>query len=294
MKALSRGILRLLSYFPKYKNDPADSIYEDYCRTQILLLEGLQRVYPALPITLRNIQDRQYAFDRYSNAYRQCRRNYTYLDICLAPLQKPLRKVQARIDAEDFKERVLEEDENLAYQGKLNNVARQESDPNALGNRQIDINADWSIFVGKYATQFPNLYYYLQRNYQKEEIAVNLAELRIDSQLTGQKDLLNPEQRLLYDVVIRYYKDTLAGKNLGQLLLNVDRRASIGKSYIIKLISAYLQILATRAQYRALVLRLALTSVAAYAINSQTLYKLFKLPARSTFDNLAITTLQAV
>lgn len=152
MKALLRGTLRLLSYFPKYKNDPANSIYEDYCRTQILLLEGLQRVYPALLITLRNMQDRQYAFNRYSDAYRQYRRNYTYLDIYLAPLQKPLRKVQARIDAEDFKERVVKEDENLVYQGKLNNVARQESDPNALGNRQIDINADWSTFVSKYAT----------------------------------------------------------------------------------------------------------------------------------------------
>lgn len=77
----------------------------------------------------------------------------------------------------------------------------------------MDINADWSTFVGKYAAQFPNIHYYLQRNYWKEEIAANPAELRVDSQLTGQKDLLNPEQRLLYDIVVYYYKDTLAGTN---------------------------------------------------------------------------------
>lgn len=41
MKALSRSARRLLSYFPKYKNDPADSTYEDYCRIWVLLLEGL-------------------------------------------------------------------------------------------------------------------------------------------------------------------------------------------------------------------------------------------------------------
>lgn len=54
IKALVRGALRLLSYFPKYKNDPIDSTYEDYCRTQVLLLEGLQRAYLTLPVTLHN------------------------------------------------------------------------------------------------------------------------------------------------------------------------------------------------------------------------------------------------
>lgn len=33
IRALTRGATRLLSYFPKYKNDPIDSTYEDYCRT---------------------------------------------------------------------------------------------------------------------------------------------------------------------------------------------------------------------------------------------------------------------
>lgn len=158
----------------------------------------------------------------------------------------------------------------------------------------MDINADQSTFIRKYAPEFSNIYYYLQRNYQKEEIATNPTELRVDSQSIGQKELLNLQQRLLYDIVIRYYKDTLSGKNLAQLLLNIDRRASIGKSYVIKLILAYLQVLATRSERRAPILRLAPTSVAVHTINSQTLYKLFKLPARSAFDNLSLTSLQAV
>lgn len=88
IKALLRGTLRLLSYFPKYRNDPADSIYKDYYRTQILLLEGLQRTYPTLPVVLYNVQGNVYTFGRYLDAYRQYRRNYTYPDIYLTPLQK--------------------------------------------------------------------------------------------------------------------------------------------------------------------------------------------------------------
>lgn len=122
MKALTRGYLRLLSYFPKYRNDPLDSTYEDYCRTQIVLLEGLQRSYLVLLVTLRNLQDTPHTFNRYSNAYRQCRRNHTYPDICLALLQKPLRELQARLDAEDFEERLVQEDKDPAYQNDLNNV----------------------------------------------------------------------------------------------------------------------------------------------------------------------------
>lgn len=108
IRALTRGATRLLSYFPKYKNDPIDSIYEDYYRTQVLILEGLQRTYPTLLVILRNAQDNPYSFNRYSDAYRQCRQNYTiYPDISLAPLQKLLYKAQARINAEDFEERLV-------------------------------------------------------------------------------------------------------------------------------------------------------------------------------------------
>lgn len=104
----------------------------------------------------------------------------------------------------------------------------------------MDINADWMPFVGKYAQQWPTIHDYPGRDYWKEEIAANPAELRMDSQSTGQRDLLNPEQRLLYDIVIHYFEDTLAGRHLPQLLLNVDGRAGTGKSYVIKLISAHL------------------------------------------------------
>lgn len=53
MRALLRGALRLLSYFPKYKNNPADSIYEDYYRIQIVLYEPV-RTYLTLLVTLRD------------------------------------------------------------------------------------------------------------------------------------------------------------------------------------------------------------------------------------------------
>lgn len=62
----------------------------------------------------------------------------------------------------------------------------------------------------------------------------------MDSQSTGQKNLLNSEQRLLYNTVIYHFENVLAGTNLPQLLLNVDGRAGTSKSYVIKLISAHL------------------------------------------------------
>lgn len=90
IKGLPRSSVRLLSYYPKYKNDPTDSTYEDYCRTQIVLLEGLQRIYLTLPVTLRDLQGIVHIFGSYSNAYRQYRRHYKhYPDLYIAPLQKP-------------------------------------------------------------------------------------------------------------------------------------------------------------------------------------------------------------
>lgn len=160
----------------------------------------------------------------------------------------------------------------------------------------MDLNADQMLFVGKYAQQWPTIYDYPSRDYQKEEIARNPTELRIDSQLIGQKELLNPEQRLLYDTVIYYFDNILIGRNLLQLLLNVNRRTRTSKSYIIKLVSVYLQTIAERSEQRrrAPILRLALTGVTVYTINSQTLYKLLKLPARGTFEELLPISLQIV
>lgn len=294
IRALTRGSLRLLSYFPKYKNDPLDSTYEDYCRTQILLLEGLQRTYPTLPVVLDN-----HSFHRYSDVYRWYRQHYIdHPNIYLAPLQKLSRKVQARIDAEDFEERLVQEDKDPAYQNDLNNarLVQAQHNPNALGNRQIDIHADQMLFVGKYIEQWPTIYNYPGRDYQKEEITANPAELRIDLQSTGQKELLNSEQRLLYNTVIYYFESMIAGRNLPQILLNVNGRAGTGKSYIIRLILAHLQSLAQRTLQlrRAPVLRLALIGVAVYAINGQILYKLLKLPTRSIFEELSVASLQTV
>lgn len=107
---------------------------------------------------------------------------------------------------------------------------------------------------------------------------------------------MNSEQRLLYNIVIYYFEDVLIGRNPLQLLLNVNSRTGTRKSYVIRLISVYLQTIAKRLQQqrRALVLRLALTSIAVYAINSQTLYKLLRLPTRSAFEELLTTALQTV
>lgn len=132
----------------------------------------------------------------------------------------------------------------------------------------MDINTNWMLFVAKYAEQQPTIYDYPSRDYWKAQIAANPTELRVNSQLIGQRDLLNTEQRLLYNTVIHYFKNVLVGRNPPQLLLNVDRRTSTGKSYVIKLVSAYLQSIAKRAYRRAPVLRLVLTSVTTYTIDS--------------------------
>lgn len=150
------------------------------------------------------------------------------------------------------------------------------------------------LFIGKYTQQQPTIYTYPGRDFQKEEISANPIELRIDLQLTRQRDLLNSEQRLLYNIVIYYFEYILVGRNLPQLLLNVDRRTSTSKSYIIKLILVYLQTIAKRMNYKAPVLRLVLTGIAVYTINGQTLYKLLKLLTCSSFEELSTTTLQTV
>ena len=51
------------------------------------------------------------------------------------------------------------------------------------------------------------------------------------------KDILNPEQRQIYDIVMNTFDN---GDDAEQFLINVDSEGGNGKSYVIKVLSFHL------------------------------------------------------
>lgn len=86
------------------------------------------------------------------------------------------------------------------------------------------------------------------------------------------ENILNPSQHRMYDFFIDYYCRYLTGKDLNPLFFNVNRPGGSGKTYMLNILSAYLQRLAWEHGRVDPVFRTAPTGVAANIINSQTFY----------------------
>ena len=87
-------------------------------------------------------------------------------------------------------------------------------------------------------------------------------------------DILNLEQRKLYDTVVSQYSHELRGEPLPQLLLNVDGVVGSGKTFTVLKTCARLQELAQQAGKQNPVFRAAPIGIAAFNITGRTLYSL--------------------
>jgi ATP-dependent DNA helicase PIF1 len=106
---------------------------------------------------------------------------------------------------------------------------------------------------------------------------------------------LNIEQRKLYDIIITHYtRDLNAGRQLPQLLLNVDREAGTGKTFTLLKACARIQEMATATGNSNPVLRAAPIGIAAFNIISKTLYSLLRLPVKIKKTDLLPGTLQSL
>ena len=178
---------------------------------------------------------------------------------------------------QEFKEPDLEE-ANFTELANLRVGQDPVGDTFNLGQRPIDLEADWTPFLGQYINDCPILYDSRQTYWKslKEQASITIGYSTQPSLL---RRSLNAKQRLLFDTFRIYYKDFLQTGNEVQLLVNCNGKAGTGKSFVIKQLSATLEGLQKAAfplAIRSPVVRLALTGSAAFRIQGYTLHSMFR------------------
>ena len=99
-------------------------------------------------------------------------------------------------------------------------------------------------------------------------------------------------QWVIYNAIINYYKRVLSVYSPPKpLRVNIDGKVKINKSYFITVLSRTLSKLIAIASKPLPLVRAAPTSIAAFGINSQTIYNLLKLLVQYLFEDLPPTSL---
>jgi PIF1-like helicase len=157
--------------------------------------------------------------------------------------------------------------------------------PGGLGSRALDQAYNWTSHVGRYNSLYKEVWDQIKAENPVSQVVT------IDSS----PDLLNLEQRRLYNVVVKHYSQGLAtGCPPPQLLLNVNGVAGSGKTFTLLKICARLQELALQAGEQNPVFRAAPTGITAFNILGKTLHGFLRLPVKGVALDLLVATLQAL
>ncbi|KID84375.1 ATP-dependent DNA helicase PIF1, partial [Metarhizium majus ARSEF 297] len=261
---------RVLSYFPRYRPVETSAQFHDFCRVKLMMAHPHRSPEELLAV------DGQW-FESFVAAYQCCRqRHHFHEDDHYG--QVGTSELQAEDD--EFEQEVHDE---LIAEEDWHELARmlpdrplEEEDIDVLGRRDIDVNYDWTPHVGRYTNED-----ILRGNYWKQRKAESSFPLDVEHQPLEARDSLNPEQRLVYDTVM----DHFLTQDRSQLLLHVDGGGGTGKSYLINLLSAHLQV-ATGGRGTP-VWRAAPTGVAGNQISGTTLHSLLHLPINKDFRPLS-------
>ncbi|EAQ87096.1 hypothetical protein CHGG_03715 [Chaetomium globosum CBS 148.51] len=256
---------RVLRYFPKYKQETQR---DDFCRMK-LTLHHPHRHHDELKIV------DGVPFASYAAAYRYCLENHSHEDDYYG--------VIADGHEEEFQEASDKDEEppDAANPIPWDELARElprrgpeTEDIELLGNRPQDLTKDWGSHVGTRP-------YWLSNQLWKETKLAHPLGFDVGDFPDGAEDTLSPQQRLIYDMVMTHDQQTVDGLHPPPLRLNIDGRGGSGKSYAIKLISAYLYkraVQQARPDAENIVIRSAPTGVAANGIQGTTLHSLLRLP----------------
>ncbi|KHO00508.1 ATP-dependent DNA helicase PIF1 [Metarhizium album ARSEF 1941] len=261
---------RVLSYFPRYRPVETSAQFHDFCRVKLMMAHPHRSPEELFAV------DGQW-FESFVAAYQCCRqRHHFHEDDHYG--QVGTSELQAEDD--EFEQEVHDE---LIAEEDWHELARmlpdrplEEEDIDVLGRRDIDVNYDWTPHVGRYTNED-----ILRGNYWKQRKAESSFPLDVEHQPLEARDSLNPEQRLVYDTVM----DHFLTQDRSQLLLHVDGGGGTGKSYLINLLSAHLQV-ATGGRGTP-VWRAAPTGVAGNQISGTTLHSLLHLPINKDFRPLS-------
>jgi len=266
---LSKGKPRPVSFFPRYKSDPADDEYEDYCRVKMILSHPFENVEDLLEVD--GLQA-----ETFQEAYELCCDNHTHRDDLYDELD--VDDDEPEPDADDEFEDVnqsqptppapLADFETYGLARPGNDLTRIEDGDN-LGERDSDREYDWSRHVGKYNID-PLFWDVIKRAFPAEQLLPSLNSL----------DLLNREQLTVYNLIVDHYSDYLAGRNPPQLRVNLDGVAGTGKTYVLLQASKRVEDMATITGRKDPVLRAAPTGIAAHSFHGRTLHSLFNIPVK--------------
>jgi hypothetical protein len=103
------------------------------------------------------------------------------------------------------------------------------------------------------------------------------------------RDTLNPEQRLVYNTIMRHHRAKSRGDEPPPLRLQIDGGGGTGKSYMVKVVSSHLQAEAATYGRPSPIIRAAPTGVASNQIGGQTLHSLLRLPIDGNLRSLSET-----
>ncbi|PVH71138.1 hypothetical protein DL98DRAFT_398523, partial [Cadophora sp. DSE1049] len=281
-KPRPRASPRVINYFPRYSHDSQSPTYSDYCRVKLMLHHPFTGWADLLSV------DNQ-AYSSYIDAFQACKRLHTHSqDFYTNPEAEPSESGESEEDEPEPEDNYpLADFELLARRRPHEHLTRVESFE-GLGDREIDRQYDWSAHIGRYEVS-PDIW----DRVKAEHPAVQV--VKVDSS----PELLNQEQRKLYDTVVGQYTQELASTASdepppSQLLLNVDGVAGSGKTFTLLKICARIQELALQAGNRNPVIQAAPTGVAAFNIVGQTLHSLLRLSIKGRRSDLSVATLQSL
>ena len=273
-----RAAARVINYFPRYLKDPMSATYSDYCRVKLMLH------HPFIDWTDLFVIDGQ-LYESYIDAFQACSRLHTHIeDFYTDPDhegddQDSNSESEEDIDPDDDTNYPLADFEAFARRRPREDFTLMDPEQD-LGTRDIDRDYDWSTHIGRYNIH-PGIWDQVKAENPIKQVV----------SMDPSPDLLNLEQRRLYDMVTSQYLDELASRSPPQLLLQVDGVAGSGKTFVLLKICARIQELASKVGKQTPVFRTAPTGIAAFNILGRTLHALLRLPVKGKKSNLSIAML---
>jgi hypothetical protein len=253
---------RVLRYFPKYK---PDKDFEQFARVKMILHHPFR--------TTASLLEREdgSTFETYAEAYNAtCRHVHTHENDFLGGPE--IEEVEDEF--EDIEHQL--EDESLQWQDLAMQLPGHDNtrveDPEDLGERTEDWAYDWGHHAGSCDD--------VRSTFWKDMRNEDPADLCVATQPPEAVETLSPEQRLFYDTVMSHYENGFTDRHQRQLLLHIDGEGGTGKSHVIQVLCAHLQLKAAEYSQPFPVLRAGPTGIAALNVRGRTLHTLFRLPLR--------------
>ncbi|KAF5336454.1 hypothetical protein D9611_006665 [Ephemerocybe angulata] len=267
-KRNTEGMMRtILRVFPRYPPNPQDDLYDEYCRTKIILHHPFRNLN-----SIREREDQPWA-----ELMARCQaQEHTHPRDTLRCWEEENREV----DEEEEDEDLLNPDVGEMTEDDWQTWARLRPDGgnipmfglDDLGKRPLDDGWDLDASRNRW-NDVTSMQTWIQE--QKREYVY-----QADEEDLKDPDTLAPEQRVIYDQYVDAYAQILA--------------AGCGKTYTIKLICQTLREMATAHGEPEPFRILAPSGVAALNISGSTLHSGLFIPTGNTFEKLKGTRLAAL